>query len=249
MKEQVVINGLLINFYKFSGKGDGVLIFLHGWRSNGLVWQNAALKLAKDGFLVYALDLPGFGESALPKNAFTLQDYADIVTQFLKKTGIKKATLIGHSFGGRISIMLSATKPELVEKVVLVDSAGLILNRRTALKTIAKLVKPFFKPKFMKTVREKIYEKIGAEDYVATPELRETFLNLINEDLTNYLPKIKQPVLLIWGDKDKDAPIEAAALMHQNIKNSKLVTLENTGHFSFLDKPDQFYKELIKFIC
>jgi pimeloyl-ACP methyl ester carboxylesterase len=247
MKEQIVINGLLVNFYKFGNEGKKALIFLHGWRSNGLIWKEITHQLSQD-HLIYALDMPGFGESATPKKPFTVQDYANIVAEFIAKKDLKKVILIGHSFGGRVAIKLSATKPKIIEKVVLVGSAGIILNKKTAQKAIARMIKPLFKPKFMQPVRKKIYEKMGAEDYVATPELKETYLNLINEDLTPHFANINQPTLLVWGDNDQDAPLTIGKIMNEQIKNSKLVVFEDAGHFSFLDEPAKFYQELNQFL-
>jgi pimeloyl-ACP methyl ester carboxylesterase len=110
------------------------------------------------------------------------------------------------------------------------------------------MVKPLFRPKFMKGLKERIYKRISADDYTATPNLKETFLKIINEDLSGYLPKINQPTLIIWGENDKTTPLGDAKIMKEKIKNSKLVVLENAGHSCFLNKPKEFYDELIKFI-
>ena len=89
---------------------------------------------------------------------------------------------------------------------------------------------------------------MGAEDYVATPKLQQTFINIINEDLTDLLPKIVQPTLLIWGENDKDTPLSQARVMEQKIPNAKLAVFKGAGHFSFLDKREEFVKELINFL-
>ncbi|WDU83729.1 alpha/beta fold hydrolase [Caloramator sp. Dgby_cultured_2] len=80
-------------------------------------------------FEVYAIDFPGFGQSSLPSKAWGVGDYTDMLNKLFDKLNIEKASLIGHSFGGRVSIMFSALYPEKVEKVVLVDSAGIIPKR------------------------------------------------------------------------------------------------------------------------
>jgi len=246
--KQLVLNNLLVNYYYAAGEEEQpVLLFLHGWRSEGKVWQEIMEKLPE--YNRYALDLPGFGSSQVPQT-FTLQNYAEIIDEFIKKLNLKRVILIGHSFGGRVAIKLAAQAPAYLEKIVLVDSAG--VRAGSAIKTlkmaIAKIAKPFFSLPFLNPVRRKIYFALGSEDYIATPQLRQTFLNIINEDLTQLLPKINQPALLVWGKNDKDTPLTQARIMEQKVPGSQLVILLGAGHFSFLDKQEEFVNELKKFI-
>ena len=81
---------------------------------------------------------------------------------------------------------------------------------------------------------------MGAEDYLATPELRETFLNVINEDLTALLGYVRQETLIVWGGRDEDTPLMLAMWLKEHIPHSDLVIFHNAGHFSFLDEPDKF---------
>lgn len=249
MKNNLVINNHLVAFDEI-GHGPVSIIFLHGWRSSRLAFKKVISKLDPSLFRVFALDLPGFGESPAPKNPFNLQDYVDLIREFIKNKKLEKVVLVGHSFGGRIAIKLAADKPTLTHKVVLVDSAGMMPKnfKKNAMRKIAKVVKPIFKPSFMAPIKKSIYGAIGSQDYVETPELRETLVNLINEDLTLYLEKINQPTLIIWGEQDKETPIKDAQVMKEKIKNSNLVILKGAGHFSFLDQPEDFLKSLQKFI-
>jgi pimeloyl-ACP methyl ester carboxylesterase len=246
--KQIVINNLLISYYQqTTEKAQPVLLFLHGWRSEGKIWQKVIEKLPE--YSIYALDLPGFGKSQTPPD-FSLQDYADVVDEFIKKLDLKNIIIIGHSHGGRTAIKLAASQPEYLEKIVLVDSAGIHPDSivRTGKKIIAKIVKPIFILSFLQPLRRKIYTALGSDDYLVTPELRSTFLNIIHEDITTLLPKIKQPALLIWGDRDKDTPLEQAHIMERNVPGSKLIVLQGAGHYSFLDKTEEFIEELKKFI-
>jgi len=249
-KYQVVINDQLINYYTY-GNGKQSVIFLHGWRSEAGVWNAMTTRLAEENkdLKIFALDMPGFGESPMPKKPFTVGDYADLTAGFITKLELENVILVGHSFGGRIAIKLTGTKPELVSKLVLVNSAGIKNQPDNKTLIIARLAKPLFKPKAMQGIRKKVYKWLGSEDYVATPELRETYLNIIGEDLTRYLRNINQPTLIIWGDEDKDdTPVEFAKIMNNGIANSKLTVLKDAGHFSFLDQPDEFFKELKIFL-
>ena len=246
--KQIVINNLLVNYYQQAGgKAQPVLVFLHGWRSEGMIWQKVIEKLPECN--VYVLDLPGFGRSQTPQN-FTLQNYADVVDAFIKKFDLKNIVLVGHSFGGRIAIKLAARTPAYLQKIVLVNSAGMrgIAPARTFKTVLAKIAQPFFVLPFLQSARKKIYTALGSEDYVATPQLQRTFVNIINEDLTPLLAKIIQPTLLVWGENDADIPLTQARIMERNVPGSKLVILSQAGHFSFLDQPEIFSQELKNFL-
>jgi len=246
-QKQIIINNLLVNYYfKTESEQAPAILFLHGWRSNGKVWEKVIENIT--GYNIYAIDFPGFGASDTPKNDFYLQDYADVVNNFINKHNLKNIIIIGHSFGGRVGMKLAGNNPSYLKKLVLVDSAGIMLKNHNFIKVIAKLVKPIFKLPFMSPLRVKIYQSMGADDYVATPKLKQTFINIINENLIILLPKIKIPTLLIWGDKDKDTPLEYARIIEQKIIGSKLVILKGAGHFSFLDKKDEFIEKIVSFI-
>lgn len=244
--EEIVVDDQLVMF-DIVGSGKTAIIFLHGWRSESAVWKDTVDKLPADEFTAYLIDLPGFGSSPIPKTSLGIENYAQLVYNFAEKQNIGSAIIVGHSFGGRIGIILAAKYPDLVKKLVLVDSAG-IKKEYPGRKKIAKIVKPLFKPKFMHRLRRKIYSKMGSEDYLATPEMTEIYLKIIDQDLTPELEKIVQPTLLIWGNDDTATPISDAKEMNKKIKNSELEILQNAGHFSFLDQPEKFTEVFNKFI-
>lgn len=248
MKMNIVVGTTLLQYVLYGERKNPAVICLHGWRSEGAVWHDIAVLLARDGYSVYALDLPGFGGSPAPKTPFTVSLYADIVSGFMKKMNIKKTILVGHSFGGRIAIKLSATKPELVSKLVLVDSAGFADTKKQHVKMLAKLVKPLFAPACMQGLRKTIYAMIGAQDYLETPVLQQTFTYVVQEDLSGDLPHIQAPTLLLWGKQDTDTPVSYGETMHTMIKKSQLVVFPGAGHFSFLDTPKEWYRALSDFL-
>ncbi len=246
-QKQVSIDGTLVNYYSGVddiGKAKKIFIFLHGWRSDGTIWFDVAEKMVD--IIPYCVDLPGFGKSPAPNKAFSLEDYAHLVRRFIEKLELKNVALVGHSFGGRVAIKLVSTNPGLVEKLVLVDSAGFVAPsvKKTVLKAIAKSVKPFFKPVFMQPLRRKIYSTMGAEDYITTPELKQTFIKVVNEDLSDAMRSIVTPTILVWGEKDKETPLGVGQKMHALIPKSSLKVIKGAGHFSFLDQPLLFIKFL-----
>lgn len=249
MNEQIVVNGQLISYWSKSKQpNNGCLLFLHGWRSNKEIWNNLISKLQEQN--IYAVDLPGFGQSQIPKGPMTVGDYAETVNEFIKKLDLKNVVVIGHSFGGRVGIKLASEFPSAISRLVLVDSAGFAMDstKKTTMNFAAKIAKPFFKPKFMQGLRKSIYKQIGAEDYVATPELQKTFVNVTAEDLTQDMQKISCQTLIITGENDADTPVDFGRKMQSLIPNSKFLILPKAGHFSFLDQPEYFLKELLSFV-
>lgn len=248
MNEQIVLNGQLISYARFGNQQqNGCLIFLHGWRSQKEVWNSVTGKLSD--YQIYTIDLPGFGKSPAPKDAWMVVDYAKVVKEFIDKLGLKNVIIVGHSFGGRVGIKLASQYSSSISKLVLVDSAGFAMEsgKKSAMNAAAKIAKPFFKPSFMQGLRKKVYKQIGAEDYVATPELQKTFVNVTSEDLSADLKNISCPTLIITGKKDNDTPLEFGQRMQSLIANSQLLVLPDAGHFSFLDQPEEFVKELRAF--
>ena len=251
-QKQVVVNGLLLSFiYQPAAGAKHTLLFLHGWRSNKEVWRGVVSQLSAVSCQLSALDLPGFGGSQVPPDGFTVGDYAHVVEEFIEKMGFKNVILVGHSFGGRVGIKLAASHPQIISKLVLVDSAGFAMggSKKGAMSLGAKIVRPFFKPKFMQPLRKKIYQNIGAEDYLATPELQRTFVNTVSEDLSEDMKNIAVPTLIIYGQNDTDTPPAFGEKMQALIPNSKFLILNNAGHFSFLDKQQEFISELNNFIA
>ena len=253
-EKQVIINDLLVNY--FAAETDPAaptVVFLHGWRSEARVWMPVLNSCAATGkYNLYALDFPGFGKSEKPKQAYKLDDFRDIVLEFCKKLNLEKISLVGHSFGGRVAIKLTIVTNVAIEKLVLVDSAGFKTRsaKKGLLNTIAKITKPAFKLPGVRDLRPRIYKLIGAEDYLAadTPEIRQTFLNIINEDLTADMKKVKVPTLILWGADDKDTPVNFGKRLHSAILNSKFEILPHAGHFSFLDDPRHFVASVIGFL-
>lgn len=252
MKSQAVIKNNLISYQSYGENKNISIVFLHGWRSEGAVWTDVVKLMQSKGFegSIYCLDLPGFGESSTPNKDFNLDDYCVIVDEFMRKMDLKKVVLVGHSFGGRIAIKLAAKHFGWIEKLVLVDSAGLNLDtdRKKIIQIAAKVARPIFYPNFMKNMRKWIYLKMGSGDYLATPELQQIFLNTINEDLTECLKKIETPTLILWGGRDKDTPLEYAKIMKREIVGAKLRVFEEAGHFCFLDSSEKFASEMINFL-
>lgn len=248
-----IIENIEINYIE-EGEGETVLI-LHGWGAN-IDTILPIVNCLKPYFKVYALDLPGFGKSEQPIEVFDSKDYARLVKTFLDDLEIEKLVLIGHSFGGKISILLATIYPELVDKIVLIDSAGLIPKRGLnyylkvySFKSLKFLYKSIFFWRDKKEKMEKFYEKFGSRDYQdADGIMRKILVKVVNEDLTPILKDVKAPTLLIWGDEDSATPLYMGKIMEEEIPDSGLVILKGTGHYSYLDDFNRFTRIIKAFL-
>lgn len=233
------------------GSGAPVLV-LHGWGAS-IEAVYPIITGLEPVASIYALDLPGFGESQLPPEPWGVEEYQAFVASFMDALTIERACIVAHSNGGRIAIRMAATEPSRVERLVLVDSAGIRPKRtfrwyrRVAMAKIGKhaalrLGRPG------ERLRDALVGRAGSTDYLAAGEMRPTLVKLVNSDLRQHMPDIKVPTLLVWGSDDTDTPLSAAREMERLIPDAGLVVLEGAGHFSYLDQPARFARIVTHFI-
>ena len=240
----VKISDINVNYFaEGSPDSETALVMLHGWGSNIELFKNCAAPISAKYF-VTAPDMPGFGGTPEPPAAWNVDDYTDFVIEYIKALGLKRVILLGHSFGGRVIIKLVNRKdlPFTVEKLILVDSAGIRpekteqqLKKEKVMKLGKKLLSA--SPRLI----EKMQSMVGSADYkAASPLMREVLINVVNEDLSHLLPHITQETLLVWGTADTATPVSDAEKMEQLIPNAGLARIEGAGHYSFLENPVLF---------
>ena len=237
--------------YQVEGAGTPVVL-LHGWGGEANSFRPVFDRLSLS-HQVYALDLPGFGLSETPPTAWDASDYAKFLSAFFYELNIKKAHLIGHSYGGRISIVMAAEEPEKVDKLILVDSAGIIPPRtakyyiRISLAKIGRLMRHC--GTLGDRLADGIAQRVGSKDYREAGAMRATMVKSVNQDLRPLLPKIQASTLLIWGENDTDTPISFGKIMEKEIPDAGLVILKDAGHFSYLDQLPQFCEIVGNFLA
>ena len=239
---EITINNKRIN-YEVEGEGKPVIL-LHGWLASLETMKPLQNHLSKY-FKVYNVDIIGFGKSELPDNPMNTNGYGDFLNSFINTLKIENPILIGHSNGGRTILNYAGRNLGKINKIVLIDSAGIKPKRKPSyyfkIYTF-KLVKNTVKllPKKCDKLREKALSKFGSSDYKSSPEvLRKTMNIILNEDQRKIMPNINVPTLMIWGDKDTATPLEDAKKMEKLIPNSGIAVLEGAGHFSYLDRLNQ----------
>lgn len=237
---------IIVN-YEIKGEGNPV-VFLHGWAANISIYKKIIDKISKK-YLVYIIDLPGFGNSMEPLLDYTLDDYVEFLHTFIENNNIIKPILIGHSFGGRIAIRY--VNKYKVNKLVLISSAGI---RRYNLKRQIKIYWYKLKKKYYILTKnitklENLQRTSGSKDYQRSSNImKKTMINIINTNQRKELININIPTLLMWGKNDLETPYKDALLMNKRIKEAGLVTFNNSGHFPFIDEEYSFLKVISSFL-
>jgi pimeloyl-ACP methyl ester carboxylesterase len=228
-----------------SASGATPILILHGWGAH-LEAVAPILAALEGGPDLIAVDLPGFGESDPPPEPWNAGDYGRFVREFLDHLGVERAHLVGHSHGGRVSIVLAAEEPGRVDRLLLVDSAGLRpkrtwrYRRRVAVAKLGRAVAAIGGSPGRR-LQERMRGRVASRDYLEASELmRGTFRAVIREDLSDRLRRITAPTLLVWGERDDDTPLWMGQRMEELIPDAGLVVLEGAGHYSYADAPGQF---------
>jgi pimeloyl-ACP methyl ester carboxylesterase len=229
--------------YNLAGTGDQVIL-LHGWGGSIKSLESVFQRMIRF-HEVLAIDLPGHGMSDLPPNPWGVFEYSEFLRAVMDKFNFIKPHFIAHSFGGRIAIHLAANFPQRVNKLILVNSAGVPPPRspKNYFKvSLAKVAKFFGKRlgRAGRAVQNRLYLAIQSKDYSNAGPLRGTFVKIVNEDVTPLLPRIESPTLVIWGENDKDTPLSSGRFMQKLIPGAELFVLRNAGHFSYIDQFGKF---------
>jgi len=223
----ITIDGIR-TFYCRLGSGRQTVLFLHGWHQNyGFEKYQKLLDCLSKKFTVIALDLPGFSQTDLNSIPWTVFDYADFVAKFITHLKLKSFILAGHSFGGRLSLILSTNSviSSLITHLILIDSAGLEIKN---LKTKLILSLSRFTPKPIKKLFSPLF---SSSDYSTLSGIKkQSFSLVVSQDLSHLLSDINLPTLLLWGGLDRLTPLAHAHIFHKDIKNSKLIISPKDNH-------------------
>lgn len=239
------IKGNSVNYICYGNEKGKDIILLHGWGQNIEMMKFIGDRLSSD-FHITILDFPGFGNSEEPKEAYSNDDYVEVVEELAKELKLKNPILIGHSFGGRIAIKYSSKKENNVSKVVLFGAPCIREQKKLPLKT--RIFKKIKKIPGLKWLAEIMKNYIGSRDYkAASPIMRQVLVKTVNEDLLENAKKITAPTLLIWGDNDTEAPLYLAEKAEKQMKDAALIVLPGT-HYAYLENLDQVIRILNSFL-
>ena len=238
--------------YTIEGEGDTVIL-LHGWGCDHNIWK-ATSELLRNHFRVVAVDFAGFGLSAEPREVWGVEQYTRSIEALVKHLGVERPTLVGHSFGGRVSILYASRNN--VERVILTDAAGVKPRRSLGyyrkvytFKLMKKLLPVLIGKQKAQLLIEQLRQSAGSSDYnLATPMMRAILSKCVNEDLCHVMPKISAPVLLFWGDMDTATPLADAKRMERLMPDAGLVVAKGAGHFAMLEQAELWQASLKSFL-
>jgi len=258
------LNGLKIRYLE-SGKGNRRhILFIHGLGSSADRWLDIPSVLSAN-FHTVALDLPGFGESDKPATVdYTIENFRETIVEFINKVVINdgKTSIVGHSLGGYIAAEVAIENKNMVERLVLIDSSGLLKKPTLLLEEYLKVAINPTKDKV-----RKVFEQMVAVPTRIPSKLVEGFISRINLPNAKYafkstlensankqigLGRLKLiediPTLIIWGSEDKVIPPEHSRLFKEGIANSHIEIIQDAGHAPFAEKPDQVCEILRSFL-
>ena len=268
----IQVDGARVHYQEFGDASKPPIILIHGYTASVYVWKSAAPMLAAEGFRVIAVDLLGFGYSEKPKwFDYSIQSQARMVSRFMNRMGIGRATVIGSSYGGAVAATLTLDYPERVEKLVLVDAVinddlkGHPVLRFASLPGVGEAITPFLADsKFflrfrmqgtlaranhhmitderIESIRRPLFAADGHHSLLATSR------NWSASHIERDAHLINQPTLIIWGEEDTVIPIESGYKLYEAILNSRFVVLKDCGHIPQEEKSELF-TELVTEFC
>jgi len=266
----VSVNGVRIR-YVLEGKGPPVLLlhgfgqFLEGWILN--------LGPLSENYQVCALDFPGHGLSEKPRIDYSLPIAVKFVSDFMQALKIERASLVGHSIGGLVSLITAINSPEKVDKLVLVDCAGLTTETSLRKKLVALpgigeiVVRPTTRAGTRQGMRRALYNRDFITEkmvdlnyrYLKMPGAKEAMLSIIRCGVrlngpnsqaiaADKLQMVSVPTLLIHGAQDQSIPLRHSRIACRLIPEAQLRVIEASGHCPFLEKADEFNEAVLSFL-
>ena len=253
-RKSINIENSELSYIEYNNSKNHTILFLHGWggcaESFQILWQELLDNDCKSNLI--ALDFPSFGSSSPLLLVWALVDYAQCVVKYSGAKNLKKIDIVCHSFGGRVTTKLLSIAPEIINKVVYIAPAC-IKHKHTFKKIISRIIKRIFQLPVLNIIfpliRKYGYKLIGGHDYLKVDGvLKETFKNIISEDLSPILSSIKKPVQIFWGKNDGYVPVSDAKIMLQEIKNSEATIYEDGRHGIHKTHAAKIAPKIVKFI-
>jgi 4,5:9,10-diseco-3-hydroxy-5,9,17-trioxoandrosta-1(10),2-diene-4-oate hydrolase len=269
----VEVNGLRARFWAAGAAGTAVVL-LHGLGVSVETWKDNIDVLAQD-HRVYAVDLPGFGRSDKPSSPYSLAGQAQFVRDFMGVEGIERASLIGNSLGGFVSLQFAIQFPEQLDKLVLVNSGGLGTEGSLALRLLTlPLVGEWLSRPSRKGVAQSwedaFYDAaLVTEEWVelyyqldSLPGNQESMLATLRSlanlrggrdevlaPIRDNLGRIRSPTLVVWGQQDSVLPVEHARVAEAGIPGAQVHIFDHCGHMPQMEHPAEFNTLVREFLA
>ncbi len=231
------------------GEGKARVLWLHGWARRGEDFTLAATALAQQGVASVALDLPGFGASPLPSAPGGARHYAELILPAVRALAEEPLVLVGHSFGGTVAAVVASEHPELVASLVL-TGAPLLRNPSRSRSPLAYRATRWLHARgLLSDARlEGARQRYGSSDYRrAQGILRDVLVASVNESYEDELASLQVPVTLLWGEGDREVPLDVAARAGAMLRRPhSLLVLPGVGHLLPLEAPEELANAVVK---
>lgn len=237
------INQVDINYIDY-GEGENTIVLLHGWGQNIEMMKPIGDRLKKNNRIII-VDLPGFGSSEEPNTVWTIYDYAECINKLLKSLNVDNPVMIGHSFGGKISLAYASKYS--VKKLVVFGSPFKKSIQKLSMKT--RMLKFLKKVPILKKLETIAKKYIGSRDYKQASEfMRKVLVCHVNLDITEDVKRIKVPTIIVWGTMDQEVPIEDAYELEKLIEDSAVIPYQGCSHYAYLERLNQTVSIIKNFI-
>jgi len=234
--------------YTVKGQGNKNIILLHGWGGSLESLTPLQNELGNsDGFRVYNIEWPGFGNSRLSVGTkFMFDDYSEALIDFIISQRLSKPTLVGHSFGGKVAIATLLKKQDIADRLVLINSSGIKPKntlKRAVLYIPTKAIGAIFTLPGLRRVKpfvRKVYYKLIVRegDYLLSSDLKETLQSVLQVNFDTELSKITTNTLLIWGENDSYTPLWMGRKFANELPNAKIEIVKDAKHNLPLVNPE-----------
>ena len=256
------VDGLQVHAQLLGESGEQLLL-LHGWGPRSVSLEKNLLPLGqrlKGRFRVAMLEFPGHGMTPEQAGDWGVPEYTAWTLKAMDALGIPQASLIAHSFGGRVALYLAAHHPERINKLVLTGCAGLREKRGIKTKSRALVYKAVRTglgiagriPALKKTAEgavDALRSAMSSADYLLTPEkLRRSFSLIVRQDMRPLLHDVKHPTLLVWGEKDQATPLWMAEVMAREMPDATLLIYQGEDHWAYQNQPARFVNAVEAFL-
>jgi pimeloyl-ACP methyl ester carboxylesterase len=247
------VGGYRVHYYE-GGKGPPV-VFVHGLGAESLNWVPAMLDM-RHQFHVYAIDLLGHGDTEKPDIAYSIEQQSEMLRQFLATQNIQSADLVGVSMGGWVVLKLTVEHPEVVNRLVVADAAGLRFQTDITVQTflpanpeelkafMARLTPRDFHPPY--PVERDFLNQVAEHAWI-TRRIFDSFLTY-QDVLDGKLHGVHVPVLIIWGKEEKLIPLSVGEEMKQQIPNSSLLVCTDSGHLAVFECWKKLEPDVVQFL-
>jgi pimeloyl-ACP methyl ester carboxylesterase len=237
-------------YFEKQGVGN-VLLFVHGWGGSVESLKKLSL-LSKYDSQSYIIDLPGFARSNAPSEIWGVDEYAEILIAFIESINNgNPINYFGHSFGGGLGVYIAAKRPDLIENLVLCGAAVVREPKVARSVRLAQKYVPGYEriKEYVHPIKRLIYKTAFPEsDSLKHPHVEASFRKIIQDDLQKYLADVKCPTLILWGDEDRDTPLEYGRIIEKGIEGSVIKVFNGYSHNLPLVNPAEVYSEINNFL-